>query len=105
MEADAVVAAQRDTHRERDQFLGLGVQRSGLQRRLGQPREVAHDVSLPGSHLAERILQPTNQLVPVQVHGILLLIPDGRAVRDAACVLSWTRRAGAVVGDETYYRE
>ena len=73
MERNAVVAARRDRDAERDQLLGLDVERVGRERRLGERRKLLHYFGRADAQIPQIGAQPLGRRGPVRrLHGGLL---------------------------------
>jgi hypothetical protein len=77
VEGNAIVAADRDGNAERNQFLGLGVQRLGRQRRLRNRRKRLHDLG----RTAAQIFQKRTKLIRLPANWSPLFFSWSAAAR------------------------
>jgi hypothetical protein len=74
MKGDAGVAAYGDGDGKRDQFFGLGIERPGLERRLGHLSKRFHHFGLSVTQARDERIHLTCHLRPMLVHAKLLAL-------------------------------
>ena len=74
VEGDAIVATRRHRNRQRDQFLGLDVQRARRERALREGGKALHDVGGPAAQVAQFAAEVLGRVRPIgDVHRFLLV--------------------------------